>query len=375
MSEDRRIRVLIVDDSPFVRKALLRIFDSEPSIMVIGAARNGKEAVEKVLSLKPDVVTLDIMMPVIDGIETLKIIMESNPVPVLILSQFTHEGAELTLKALELGAMDFVDKSTRGMMDFLSLASEIVSKVKAMAHNKPKKLRYEASVVTGYSPCGTVDVVAIGASTGGPPALEMILQKFPRDISFGVLIVQHMPRGFTRPLAERLDSKCDVRVKEAENGDRIEPGCALIAPSGLHMSVRKVQSSRPAPHSGGFASSGESPEDTGENGSPGEAKVKVQSLVKLDVEPLNTVHRPSVDVLFHSVAGTYGSRSIGVILTGMGADGVMGMKEIRERGGTTLAQDEATSVIFGMPKVAIQKGVVDKVVPLTDMAEEILKRA
>jgi two-component system chemotaxis response regulator CheB len=339
MPEDRRIRVLIVDDSPFVRKALLRIFESEPSITVIGAARDGKEALEKVLSLKPDVVTLDIMMPVIDGIETLKIIMESNPVPVLILSQFTHEGADLTLKALELGAMDFVDKSTKGMMDFLALASEIVSKVRAIAYNKPMKLKYEPSVLTGYSPRGIVDVVAIGASTGGPPALEMILRKFPRDIGFGVLIVQHMPKGFTRSLAERLNNMCSVRVKEAESGDRVEPGSALIAPSGLHMKVGKAK-----------------------------------GAVSLDVKPLNSVHRPSVDVLFQSVARTHGSRAIGVILTGMGSDGAIGMKDIRERGGTTLAQDEATSVIFGMPKVAIENGVVDKVVPLTDMAEEILRR-
>ncbi len=339
MSEDRPIRILIADDSPFVRKALLRIFGSEPSMAVVGAARNGKEAVEKIVSLKPDVVTLDIMMPVIDGIETLKIIMESNPVPVLVLSQFTHEGAELTLKALELGAMDFVDKSTRGIMDFITLASEIVSKVRAIAHHKPKKLTCESSVLTGYRPRGTVDVVAIGASTGGPPALEMILRKLPREISFGILVVQHMPRGFTRPLAERLDSVCDIKVKEAEEGDRIEKGRALIAPSGLHMKVGKKR-----------------------------------SLVNLDLEPLDLVHRPSVDVLFHSVAGAYGSRSLGVILTGMGSDGVKGMKDIKERGGITLAQDEATSVIFGMPKVAIQSGVVRKVVPLTEIAEEILKR-
>ncbi len=339
VSEDRPIRILIADDSPFVRRALLRIFGSEPSMAVIGVARNGKEAVEKILSMKPDVVTLDIMMPVIDGIETLKIIMESNPVPVLVLSQFTHEGTELTLKALELGAMEFVDKSTRGIMDFITLASEIVSKVRAIAHQKPKRLVCESSVLNGYSPRDAVDVVAIGASTGGPPALEMILRKLPRQISFGVLVVQHMPRGFTRPLAERLDSVCDIRVKEAENGDRIEKGLALIAPSGLHMKVGKRD-----------------------------------SPVSLDLEPLDLVHRPSVDVLFHSVAVAYGRRSLGVILTGMGSDGVRGMKDIKERGGITLAQDEATSIIFGMPKVAIQSGVVRKVVPLTEIAEEILKR-
>ena len=340
MSRGREIKVLIVDDSPFVRKALLRIFDSEPSISVVGVARNGKEAIEKTLSLKPDVLTLDIMMPVIDGIETLKIIMEQSPLPVLVLSQFTHEGAELTLKALELGAMDFVDKSSRGVMDFLALAAEITSKVKAIAHNEPKKLVYERRVLSGYRSQGVVDVVAIGASTGGPPALEMILQKFPQDISFGVLIVQHMPRGFTATLAERLDSMCAIRVKEAEEREKIEPGLALIAPSGLHMKTRKGS-----------------------------------RAIMLEGEPLNLVHRPSVDVLFQSVGEAYGERSMGVILTGMGSDGAKGMGTIKEKGGTTLAQDEGTSVIFGMPKVAIKSGVVDKVVPLTEMAEEIMKNA
>ena len=340
MSREREIKVLIVDDSPFVRKALLRIFDSEPSISVVGVARNGKEAIEKTLSLKPDVLTLDIMMPVVDGIETLKIIMEQCPLPVLVLSQFTHEGAELTLRALELGAMDFVDKSSKGLMDFLALAAEIVSKVKAIAHNEPKKLVYEPRVLSGYRSQGIVDVVAIGASTGGPPALEMILQKLPRDISFGVLIVQHMPKGFTATLAERLDSMCAIHVKEAVDREKIETGLALIAPSGLHMKTRKGS-----------------------------------RAIRLEGEPLNLIHRPSVDVLFQSVGEVYGERSMGVILTGMGSDGARGMGVIRERGGITLAQDEETSVIFGMPKVAIKNGVVDKVVPLTEMAEEIMRNA
>ncbi len=340
MPAEHRIRVLIVDDSPFVRKALLRIFESEPSITVAGTARNGKEAIEKILSLNPDVVTLDIMMPEMDGIESLKVMMERCPVPVLVLSQFTHEGAELTLKALQLGAMDFVDKSTRGLMDFIALASEIVSKVKAIARSKPKKLAYEPGVLSGYSSHGAVDVVAIGASTGGPPALHMILQRFPRDLSFGVLIVQHMPKGFTAALARRLDNACSIRVKEAEEGDRVEPGLALVAPSGLHMKVRKEK-----------------------------------GTVDLGMEPLNLLHRPSADVMFHSVAEAYGGRSMGVILTGMGSDGAKGMKEIRDKGGITLAQDEGSSVIFGMPKAAIENGAVDKVVSLADLAEEIIKAA
>jgi len=346
-----KIRVLIVDDSPFIRKALLRIFESEPAIEVAGTARDGKEAIEKVIALNPDVITLDIMMPGIDGIETLKIIMETRPTPVLMLSQYTREGTELTLNALDLGAMDFVDKSTTGLMDFFGLAKEIVSKVKAIAGSKPRPpldrgdLRGLKRIGEDFKGKGLIDVVAIGTSTGGPPALQILLPKFPSDIGFGVLIVQHMPRGFTGPLAKRLNTMCNIHIKEAEEGDKVEPGLALIAPSGLHMKVKQVESS----------------------------KLKVESEIKLDIEPLNAIHRPSVDVLFQSVAENYGNRSIGIVLTGMGSDGANGMRLIREQGGITFAQDEATSTIFGMPKVAIENGTVDKIVPITSMAEEIMK--
>ena len=370
------IRVLIVDDSPFIRKALLRIFESEPSIAVVGVARNGKEAIEKVIELEPDVITLDIMMPGMDGIETLKIIMETKPTPVLMLSQYTHEGTELTLNALEFGAMDFVDKSTTGLMDFFGLAKEIISKVKAITGQKPLRIPSSSMALQDYKSRGIIDAVAIGTSTGGPPALQVLLPKFPKDISFGVLIVQHMPHGFTGPLAKRLDTMCQIHIKEAEEGDKIEPGVALIAPSGLHMKVdRNVAKNRL------LRSARNDIKDNAQNchcearsaeaiSSKGEGR-----LVKLDIEPLNSTHRPSVDVLFQSVADNYGSRSIGVILTGMGSDGAKGIRLMKEQGAVTLAQDEETSTIFGMPKVAIESGVIDKVVPITSMAEEILKRA
>lgn len=341
-----RIKVLIVDDSPFIRKALLRIFESEPSITVVGVARNGKEAIEKVIELEPDVITLDIMMPEMDGIETLKIIMGTKPTPVLMLSQYTHEGTELTLNALEFGAMDFVDKSTTGLMDFFGLAKEIISKVKAITGQRPLRIASSSMALQDFKSRGIIDAVAIGTSTGGPPALQVLLPKFPKDISFGVLIVQHMPQGFTGPLAKRLDTMCQIHIKEAEEGDKIEPGIALIAPSGLHMKVTPPPNSPHGGHRG----------------------------VRLDMEPINTAHRPSVDVLFQAVADNYGNRSIGVILTGMGSDGAKGIRLMKEQGAVTLAQDEETSTIFGMPKVAIESGVIDKVVPITSMAEEILKR-
>ncbi|TAL27134.1 MAG: chemotaxis response regulator protein-glutamate methylesterase [Nitrospirae bacterium] len=352
------IRVLIVDDSPFIRKALLRIFETDPSIAVVGVARNGKEALTKLIESAPDVITLDIMMPELDGIETLKIIMETKPTPVLMLSQYTHEGAELTLNALEFGAMDFIDKSTTGLMDFFGLAKEIISKVKELTGKKPLRIVSQATALKDYKSNGFVDVVAIGTSTGGPPALQALLPKFPKDISFGILIVQHMPQGFTGPLASRLDSMCQIHVKEAEEGDKIEPGLALVAPSGLHMKVTPPFNS---------------PLNKG-----GHRGVKIQDSnkkIKLDMEPLNAIHRPSVDVLFQSVAESYGSRSIGVILTGMGSDGAKGIRLMKEQGAVTLAQDEATSTIFGMPKVAIESGVIDKIAPITSMAEEIMKRA
>jgi len=344
-----KIKVLIVDDSSFVRKALTRIFASETGIEVAGSASSGAEAVEKISSMAPDVVTLDIMMPGMDGIETLRRIMEKRPTPVLMLSQHTHEGADLTLNALELGAMDFVDKSSAGLMDFFGLGREIVSKVRAIAGSKPFRMRTPMAPPGEYGGTGKVDMVAIGTSTGGPSALQVLLSKFPKEIGFGILVVQHMPPGFTGPLAKRLDSVCDIRVKEAEEGDRIESGTALIAPSGLHTTIKKGLASDDGSHR--------------------------HCLIKLDREPAEEVHRPSVDVLFRSVAKHYGSRSIAVIMTGMGSDGVKGMKEIRDAGGYTIAQDEATSAIFGMPRVAIANHVVKKVLPLTSIAEEILQRA
>ncbi len=341
-----KIKVLIVDDSSFVRKALLRIFDAEPDIEVVGVARTGKEAIEKVMLLNPDVLTLDINMPGMDGLETLKILMESHPLPVLMLSQFTKQGAELTLKALELGAMDFVDKSATGLMDFFDLAKEITAKVKSIAGSKPVKPGQQANVLSAGKGRGLIDVVAIGASTGGPLALQMLLPKFPGDINFAILVVQHMPPGFTAPLANRLDAMCDIKVREAEEGDIVMPGVSLIAPAGLHMTVNKVRSS----------------------------EFGVRQRIALGSGPFDELHKPSANVLFASVAQAYGKRSIGVILTGMGSDGAKGLGVMKEQGGFIIAQDEATSAIFGMPRVAIENKVVDKVLPITSIAEEILNR-
>lgn len=334
------IRVLIVDDSLFVRKALMRVFSSDPAIEVAGVAMNGKEAFKKALELAPDVITLDVMMPVMDGLEALRAIMEMRPVPVLMLSQFTREGGELTLKALELGAMDFVDKSSASLMDFQLLAEEILVKIKTISRHKPKRLVPDGAPAKPYTPSGNIDAVAIGASTGGPPALQMILQKMPADIGFAIVVAQHMPKGFTGTLATRLDLVCDIRVKEAQDGDRMEPGTAYIAPSGIHTKLAKGKGGR---------------------------------IIKLDPDPEELVHKPSVDVLFRSVAETYANRSIAVVLTGMGSDGAKGLPLVKKKGGITIAQDEGTSVIFGMPRAAAETGRLDEILPVTEIADRILE--
>ncbi len=337
------IRVLTVDDSSFVRKALKRIFEAEHGIELVGEARSGREALEKIASLRPDVITLDVMMPEMDGIETLRAIMDAHPTPVLMLSQLTRDGAELTLRALEMGAMDFVDKSSTGMMDFFDLAREIIAKVRSIAAGRPMRIAQgDRQLCRDGGTRGIVDVVAIGASTGGPLALSMILPKFPREITFSILIVQHMPRGFTAPLAARLAAASEITVREAEEGDVLSPGVALIAPAGLHMFLRRDEEGH---------------------------------KVQLDMEPVEEIHRPSVDVLFRSVGEQAGERSMGVLLTGMGSDGVKGMRVIKEKGGYTIAQNEATSAIYGMPRVAIEANIVDRVLPVTAIAGEILRRA
>jgi two-component system chemotaxis response regulator CheB len=265
---------------------------------------------------------------------------------VLLLSSLTSDGGEVTLRGLELGAMDFVDKgSVQGHMDLLSLAGELLAKVRALAGVPRERLKRPAPAVAPVAaPAprrGTerAEVVAIGTSTGGPPALQAIIPSLPAGFAAPLLIVQHMPPGFTRSLAERLDQRSHVRVREAEDGDALRPGLALIAPAGRHMKVRRRGA---------------------------------ETQVWLDDEPKGVLHRPAIDVLMASVASLFGRRALGVLLTGMGADGVEGLRAIRAAGGRTLAESEESAVIFGMPKAAIEAGVVDQAVSLPRIAAEIL---
>jgi two-component system chemotaxis response regulator CheB len=348
MNAARPIRVLVVDDSAFVRRALMRMLDASPDIEVVGVAVDGKDAIEKVKELQPDVVTLDIKMPRLGGLEALKRIMEETPLPVLLLSSLTTEAADVTLRGLELGAMDFVDKSSvAGNMNLLNLAEELKAKIRALASVPKGRLRPMGSSPTGARlPLGhaaaapaPVDIVAIGTSTGGPSALQAIIPRLPEGLTTSILIVQHMPAGFTRSLAERLNQRSVLPVREAKDDDPVLPGHVLIAPAGRHMKLRKKGS--------GWR-------------------------IWLDEEPRQTLHRPSIDVMMTAVANACPGRSIGVLLTGMGADGVEGMRAIRENGGRTFAESADTCVIYGMPKAAVEAGVVDRSVPLTQMADEIV---
>jgi len=337
-----KIRVLVVDDSAFVRQALSRMIGSAPDMEVVATAADGAEGLEKVRTLLPDVVTLDIKMPRMDGLAALERIMAECPVPVLLLSSVTSEGADVTLRGLEIGALDFVDKSSvQGPMNLLALADELQSKVRALAWSRERRAAAMPASAVSETPeivRGRTQIVVIGASTGGPPALQQIVPALPADLDLAILVVQHMPLGFTRSLAERLAARSRLPVREAAADEPVQPGAVLIAPAGRHTKVRR--------------------------------RGNVVRIL-LDDEPKDALHRPSVDVLMASVARVYGARAMGLVLTGMGADGVEGLRAIRLAGGVTLAESEETCVIYGMPKAAVEAGVVDRSVPLHQLADQI----
>lgn len=340
------MRVVVADDSAFMRTALTRMIESDPGLKVVGQAQNGVEALEMAAALNPDVITLDIEMPGLDGVAVLRRLMEENPKPVIMVSSLSQEGAEVTLQAFDLGAFECIPKQlSYASLDIVKIREQLVAKVKAAAHFKPRRAKrpeakpraaIEAAAFRGFP---TPEVVALGTSTGGPGALREIISSLPKDLPVAVLVVQHMPPGFTGPLAKRLDSISQVRVFEAVNEQPVEPGQVLIAPAGFQMQVYKR--------------------------SAGKYSVRVGR------EPNNTLHIPSVDVTMLSVAEVFGGRSMGVILTGMGNDGAKGMRAIYEMGGITIGQDEASSIVYGMPKVCAEANVLRRVAPLSNMADEI----
>jgi len=350
-----KIKVLIVDDSAVVRQALTQIFNSSSKLEVIGTASDPYIAASKIKSIVPDVITLDVEMPRMDGITFLKKIMSQHPIPVVIISSLTAKGTETSLKALEYGAIDIITKPQLRTKEFFDESRiKIIDVVKAAAHARTKrktkfetvaKLSADAVIKnTGYSRSmikTTEKVVAIGASTGGTEAIRELLTVLPLDCP-GIVIVQHMPELFTKSFASRLNEICPITVKEAENGDSIIRGRALIAPGNKHLLINR-------------------------SGARYYVEVKDGELVNR--------HRPSVDVLFRSVSRFAGPNAIGVILTGMGDDGARGLLEMKEAGAATIAQDEKSCVVFGMPREAIKLEAADKIMPLDQISGAFLRLA
>lgn len=345
------INVLIVDDSAFMRNVLSSMLSADPAIKIIGTARDGLEAIEKVESLKPDIVTMDVEMPRMDGITALKNIMEKTPLPVIMVSSLTTEGAKVTLDALDLGAVDFIPKNLSELsVNIVKIKEILIERVKHIAHKGLPRRRFgnviarkhvEADPGSNIAGARRIGIVSIGTSTGGPKALQEVISIIPRGLPVPIVIAQHMPPSFTKPFAERLDQLSHLSVKEAEEGEPLKPGVVFIAPGRGNMRV--------------------------------ERKRGIETIVNIsEKHETEFMYRPSVDALMLSVAEYYPGRALGVILTGMGNDGCKGLSSIKKTGGRVFAQDEETCVVYGMPKAVIDAGIADKVLPIEEIAGEIV---
>lgn len=367
LKENHVISVVVVDDSAFMRKALSTMLEKDPEIRVVATARDGEEGLQVIRQHNPDVVTLDIEMPRMDGLTTLRHIMMEMPRPVLMVSSLTTEGAEATLKALELGAVDFIPKQlSKVSLDIVRIENDLREKVKEVSKRRmlrtprpvrpaptasaPAQTAQVASAAPATAPSRPAmpatrasrpvrDVVAIGVSTGGPPAVQKVLSQLPADFPASILIAQHMPAAFTGPFAKRLDGVCAISVKEAESGEKLKPGTAYIAPGGKHLRV--------------------------------EQRVSHMEVV-VTTDPAEALYKPSANVLIESVGQSMGRRALGVILTGMGSDGMEGMKVLKQKGGRSIAQSDATCVVYGMPKAIVDAGLADEIVDIDDMAAAIM---
>lgn len=338
-----KIRILIVDDSAFMRKSLEILLKSDTSIEIVGTARDGVEAVELAGKLHPDIITLDIEMPRMDGLTALKKIMDENPTPVIMVSSLTSEGAESTIKALELGAIDFIPKEMSYVnVNISKIKDDLIQKVKHFAKRKrlqkiigiPGKRRFETKVNAKLT--NSVSAIAIGISTGGPMSLQKIIPHISERVQIPIFIVQHMPPNFTKSLAQRLNSMSKLKVSEAVDGERIEKGHIYIAPGGKHMII-------------------------GKNGFGGK--------IIISDRPKETLHKPSVDVMISSAADIYKRNLMSVIMTGMGKDGLEGVKRVKQYGGYSLAQDEASCIIYGMPKAIVDNNLADRILSLERIPE------
>ncbi|MEW6181602.1 MAG: chemotaxis response regulator protein-glutamate methylesterase [Bacillota bacterium] len=347
------VRVMMVDDSATIRQVVGRMLCQDPDIEVIGTAANGQEALDRLPELHPDVVVLDVEMPVLDGLGALRRMMQSQPVPVVMLSVHTRTGSEAALEALSLGAIDFVSKPEEGSR-LTTVVDELAEKVKmaatvsleridARVGSKPGAGTTSRVTRAGFSSTGSRrELVVIGCSTGGPAALQAIVPGLPADLPAGIVIVQHIPAGFTSSLAEHLGKRSAITVKHAVDGDLVHPSRVLIAPAGADLLFR---------------------------GRPGRLTI---NLIPREKRSRPGIFHPSVDGVMTSAARVCGPRVLGVLLTGMGKDGALGMKEIKKHQGRTIAEAEETCIVFGMPKAAIEVGAVDKVVRLQDIAREII---
>lgn len=343
-----KIRLLIVDDSALMRKIIKQMAESDPDIEVVGTARDGLEGTEMAAALTPDVITMDVEMPRMTGLEALSIIMHKTPTPVIMLSSLTAEGAKSTFDALEGGAVDYIAKNlATSSFDLMKVQVELVSKIKAVGRRRvraitPGVLKRPEPIVSVRKSFATQKIafVAIGASTGGPRAVQEVISKLPGDMTTGLLIAIHMPKAFTGAFAERLNELSALSVKEAATGDKVLPGHVLLTPGGRQTRIRK--------------------------------RGLMDFCVEVSDEPKDSLYKPCVDIAMKSVAECYPGRSLGVILTGMGHDGLEGMRMIKEKGGKTLAQNEQTCTVYGMPKAVVDAGIADKTAPLDMIAAEIL---
>jgi len=341
----KKIDVLVADDSAYMRKVVSNLLQSDEDIFVVDTARDGLDALEKIKKWKPDVVTLDVEMPRLDGLSALERIMRECPTPVVMLSSLTQEGSETTVRALTIGAVDFVPKPSGTIsLDIHKVKEELITKVKVAARASVAKIGRPAVIppkpvyTPAVVPMGTVPgkLVIIGSSTGGPNALQQVVPRLPGNLPAGVLIVQHMPPGFTNSLAQRLNETSQLEVREAREGDILECGKAFVAPGGQHMVLMS------------------------------------KTVIGLNQDPPVHSVRPAVDVTFESAVNFYKADIVGVILTGMGYDGSRGMALVKKLGGRTIVQDEETSVVYGMPRVVVEMGKADRILPVHKIADEIV---
>lgn len=368
-----KIKVLIVDDSIFMRKALETLLSGEPDIEIVGMAKNGLEAIEMAEQFKPDIITMDIEMPTMDGITALERIMKSNPTPVIMVSSLTKEGADATLKALDLGAVDFMTKDSqsfggtdieKGLKDKIRKFAKNKSLVKLLTPSStsnfnsnqsfriPGAHSHPTGVSTPFAHSSNVDgskrvvinktgikrVVALGTSTGGPQSLQKVIPLLPADLGVPVVVTQHMPPNFTQSLATRLNTLSKVEVVEAQGKEKLEPNVVYIAKGGYHLKFQKVGAS---------------------------------VYTELSTEPSNVFNIPGVDVMVDSIAEIYGKECLGVIMTGMGSDGCKGLKNLKNMGGTIIAQNEPSCIVYGMPRAVVDAGIADEIVPLEEIAARI----